>query len=252
MFSKKIMILTFAMAFLLVGGLSYLKEISYEKEVLIESEESKTLDLTSVYNKIKWISFPDKDVWMMNQSHYGVYAEKGKWERLAIVVNKTKKPMTAKYYQIENGPLEWDDSLINKRSAYRASCFNCHNNGPRAIRPMLKSKNANLGVKEKLQIFLLNMRIKTYGRIHYDPTHDKEDLTMETPFHHEGVNENAELKVKTCVYCHNEAGFLSRGFLRRQQRGTIKSLVEKGHMPPPGLFLSMKEKRELKDFLRGF
>lgn len=253
MFSKVLILVSVSVLISLLafsftgGGLYYSRQ-----EILIESEESKTKNLTSVFNKIKWISLPNQDIWMMNQSHYGVHATKDQWERLAIVIDKTKKPMTAKFYQLEPGPLEWSEDLKNKRTPYRASCFICHSNGPRAIRPVSKSQEVNLSYKEKMRLVFWNLRIKTYGRIDYDKSHDQEDLSLETPFHLEGKSENAVLKVKTCTLCHKEDGFFARGVLRRQQTGTINSLVNNGHMPPPGFFLSPKEKRELKDFMRGF
>lgn len=235
-----------------LGAGLYFNSTQSSATILIESEESKTKDLTAVFNKIKWISTSDKDIWMMNQSHYGISAKAELWDRLAIVIDKTKTPKIARFYQLSPGPLEWSEDLINHRTPYRASCFICHSNGPRAIRPAPKSVEAQLSLQEKIKLFAWNLRIKTYGRIRYDKIHDQEDITLNPPFHFSTKNENDELKVATCVRCHNAEGRFSRGALVRQQAGTIERLVESGYMPPPGFKMSVSEKRKLRDFLRGF
>ena len=240
-------------SFLLGGSFLIYKSISYSTNtILIESQESKNFEMKNVFNQINWISTPTQDIWMMNQSHYGVDPSKDKWERLAIVIDKKTTPMTARYYQMKPGSLEWNDNLVNERVPYRASCFTCHSNGPRAIRPVSESAAASLSMLDKLKVAVWNLRIKTYPRIHYDKTHEVEDLSMSPPFRHTGPRELDELKVASCIRCHKETGFFSRGTLVRQQSGTIQHMVESGHMPPPGFSLSAKDKKELRDFLRGF
>ncbi|NOT79400.1 MAG: hypothetical protein HOP07_10445 [Bacteriovoracaceae bacterium] len=238
-------------ALLILGGSYFLLNLSQEI-VLIESEESKNMHLKSVYNQIKWIPSKNQDVWMMNQSQVGRYPHKEQWERIAIVIDKTKKPMTAKYYQLKPGPLEWNNSLIKNQVSFRASCFTCHSNGPRAIRPVYLSTKAPLSISKKLQVQLLNLRIKTYGRIKFNEDHLKTDLIIYPPFRYSQPWDLERLNIKTCNYCHKENGFFARGELVRQQSGTIQSMVEKGHMPPKGFSLSLNEKKQLRDFLKGF
>jgi hypothetical protein len=243
---KKLILIIFILTGLtLTAGLFF---VFNSEEVLFESKESKTMDLGAVYNKIKWVSSKDQDVWMMNQSHHGVEAEKNKWERIAIVIDKTKTPYQASYYQFEPGSLDWNPDLIKNRKTYRASCFLCHNNGPRAIRPQEQS----VSIKDKIIIAAWNLRIKTYGRVVYNPIHDQEDKKAEVVFRHHMKGDNDRLKVKSCMVCHKESGFLSRGLLSRQQRGTIKHLVENNQMPPAGFSLTENDKKELRNFLRGF
>ncbi|WP_413290312.1 hypothetical protein [Bdellovibrio sp. HCB337] len=220
--------------------------------IVIESEESKNKDLEPVYNEIKWIPGKTKDVWMMKQSHAGRNASPHQWERLAIVIDKTATPKTARYYQFAPGPLEWSEDLLKERVEYRVSCFICHNNGPRGIRPVSDSPLAGMSWNEKLKIGLWNLRIKTYGRILFDKTHDEEDASLNVHFRWHGDPHNDLLKVPVCQKCHNEDGFLSRGSLRRQQIGTIEHLVAKGHMPPTGFQMTVQEKKQLQDFIRGF
>ncbi|MFZ4714478.1 MAG: c-type cytochrome [Bacteriovoracaceae bacterium] len=187
---------------------------------------------------------------MMNQSFDGIHGKN--WERLAIVVDKKKRPLTARFYQIKAGELKWSENLIDERVPYRVSCYTCHANGPRAIRPVPESKKANLGFFEKAKLLLWNTRIKSYGRIHYDPTHDQEDLSLNPPFRDRSFKANDPLPVKTCLQCHQEDGLIARGALTRQHSDTIKYLVENKQMPPLGFSLTEAEKNQLVDYLKGF
>ncbi len=251
MYSNKVIILILTLSFGLFLGesLTYFNFLSHQI-IFIESEESKTKELTSVFNQIKWISSKEKDIWMMNQSHFGENPEIKKWERLAIVIDKTKKPLVAKFYQLKPGPLEWNDSLPNSQVSFRASCFTCHSNGPRAIRPNPNESKIQMTNTQNLQVLLMNLRIKSYGRIHFDKSHSLAKVSP--PFLYQGPGELDELNVKTCNRCHNEDGFISRGALSRQQSGTIKFMLTKGHMPPTGFNLTKLERKQINDFIRGF
>lgn len=241
----------FALGFLFITG-TLVSVVSDKSSVFIESEESKNKYMKSVFNEIRFIPGENQDVWMMNQSHHGRHPEQKQWDRLAIVVDKTTTPKTARYYQLKPGPLEWEENLKTQREPYRVSCFLCHNNGPRALRPVAESTLASLNWKQKVQIAAWNFRMKTYGRIQVHSEHDSEDLNQRPALRFHFPQANQELKVKPCMMCHKEEGFLARGTLVHQQRGTIKSLVDRGEMPPPGFSLSPKEKKELEDFMMGF
>lgn len=224
-----------------------------DQEVFLESRESKTVGGGPVFNRIKWFNSKDKDVWMMNQSHHGPHAEATAWDRLAIVVDKTKTPKVARFYQLKPGPLEWDENAIESSTRpFRISCFLCHNNGPRAIRPNERSSFGPLSLTDRWKITYWNLRIKLYGRVKPDQVHDQLDRSAQTPFRFHGSFANEPLRVAVCLTCHNESGFLARGLLRRQQMATIKFMVESGEMPPRGFGLSGEEKRELARFLDGF
>lgn len=224
--------------------------IDDSQEVFIESKESKTTTGGPVFNKIKWFQFKDKDVWMMNQSHHGSLVGEKSWDRLAIVVDKTQSPKIARFYQFERGPLEWREGLNEK--PFKVSCFMCHNNGPRVIRPNYDSPFDPTGLKDKLKISYWNLRIKLYGRVLASPAHDDRDQSQLPPFRFRSSYENEPLQVATCIKCHKESGFLVRGLLRRQRVPTIKFMLESGLMPPFGFHLSSKEKQELEMFLEGF
>ncbi|MGE0527579.1 MAG: cytochrome c [Bdellovibrionales bacterium] len=221
-----------------------------DQEVLIESHESRTTANGPVFNRIKWIPLPGRDVWMMNQSHHGLDAPAGSWDRLAIVVDKTRSPKTARYYQLPPGTLEWRENL--PETSFRVSCFMCHNNGPRIIRPSRVSQAAFLGLGDRLKMSYWNLRIKLYGRVIPHEIHDERDPSLHPPFRLRSSYENEPLKVAACTKCHKEEGWFARGSLRRQQLTTIRFMVNNGYMPPLGFGLSAKERQELQFFLKGF
>lgn len=245
---KKLTKIALSISVVFLGFLAV--SISDSQEVFLESWESRTVSGGSVFNKIKWFSFKDKDVWMMNQSHHGSQALKNKWERLAIVVDKTKSPITAKFFQLKPGPLEWADNL--EQVPLRISCFMCHANGPRAIRPNYKSAFNPMGFKERVKVLAWNIRIKSYGRVVPHKSHKDTDQNLVPPFRWRSDYENEPLKISTCLTCHKEQGFFARGRLRRQNIPTIKFMLETGQMPPIGFWLSKEEKIQMEHFLAGF
>ncbi len=245
---KSILKLTAFISVCLMGLLVFV--VSEDQEVLIESQESKTTLGGPVFNKIKSFQFGDKDVWMMNQSHHGSNAGEAAWDRLAIVVDRTQSPKIARFYQFEPGPLQWSEDL--KEKPFKVSCFICHNNGPRVIRPNYDSPYDPTSIKDRLKISFWNLRIKLYGRVVASPHHDERDKSQLPPFRFRSSYENELLQVATCIKCHKESGFLARGPLSRQQGPTIKFMMETGQMPPLGFRMSAQEKQELELFLEGF
>ena len=230
---------------LLMASLVFLFDVD-EQEITIQSLESRTTENKPVYNKIKFIKSGSKKIWMMNQSHAGLTNDLSKWERLAIVVENKK----ASFYQFEAGPLEWSEDLLKKQVSYRVTCFMCHNNGPRAIRP--DGDGLKLSYAEQTKIFFWNLKIKSYGRILESDQMKLSDEERKTPFKHRSGLDNETLNVKTCLHCHKEEGFLARGKLTRQQAGTIEFLVKNKLMPPAGFSLSNKEQNQINDFVAGF
>lgn len=245
---KRILKLTAFVMACLIGLLVFV--VHDDQEVFIESKESKTTTGGPVFNRIKWFKFQDKEIWMMNQSHHGSLTPLKSWDRLAIVVDKNQSPPTARFYQFEPGPLEWQEGL--EQRPFKVSCFMCHNNGPRVIRPNYDSPFDPTQLKDKLKITYWNLRIRLYGRVLASPIHDAQDKSQLPPFRFRSPYENEPLHVATCIKCHKESGFLARGLLRRQQVPTIKFMLESGQMPPLGFHLSSQEKQELEMFLEGF
>lgn len=204
---------------LLIGG----------EPITFASKESRTSDNKVVYNEVKWLQSQGKDTWLMKQSHQGLDHPKGEWDELKIVV--------------ENKNVSFFQMKGNKQIPFKVSCFNCHSNGPRAIRPMDAER---LSLSQKTQIFFMNMRIKTYGRLIA-----KNTIVGDVPFKHEGKITNETLKLAACIKCHNEDGFLSRGPLTRQQGESISFMVKNDLMPPLGS-LTAADRKYLKDFVDGF
>jgi hypothetical protein len=240
----------------IIGGIVILND---DPAVFIASLESRTINDEPVYNKIRLIKKSDKDIWMMQQSHNGPHSKN--WDRLAIVVDKSQSPKIAQFYQLAPGELEWNESA--KKINYRVSCFICHANGPRAIRPDYESVSAKMNWPDRLRITAFNLRIKMYGRVQLDEPQVAEankivsqiktfkDKTN-TPLKWTSSYENDPVKVKVCLICHNQNGFLGREPLRRQQSMTIDFMVKTGQMPPLGIKMSKQEKAELQKYLDGF
>ncbi len=220
-----------------------------KEAIFFESLESKTIDGNLVYNKIKLFEKKDHDIWMMNQSHIGPKPKTHQMDRLAIVIDKTKKPMVASYYQLNPGPLKWTEDI--KVKPYKVSCFVCHANGLRVIRANSQSneKPLNLFLQAKLKMW--NFKIKSYGRV----IASKQDLnsykTHFPPFRWPQRHLNKKLNIKTCNYCHKNNGLFARGELTAQNSPTIKYLYENGFMPPFGIKLSSNEKKQIEQFLKS-
>ncbi len=232
--------------FLIISSLSLLFGAtfftSFGTPVLIESKESKNKSNEEVFNRISFVPGLKQDIWLMRQSQDGLGLEAKKWDELSIVVDKTTTPFTVSYHQYENG----------KEIEYRASCYLCHANGPRAIRPNLDSKTVQNSAWEKIKISAMNLRIHTYGKIALDCNeallNGKERITH---LGYDHFPESEVLNVPTCLKCHNEDGFLGRGKLKKQQLSTIDHLTKTKAMPPWPYSLNAEEKRELQSFIHG-
>jgi len=224
--------------FFLGTGLIY----NQSSPIKIESIESKNFDLKPVYNKISLTSNYQQDIWRMDQSHFGENPSQHQWERLYIYVDKRKIPYEATFYQLKPGKTD-----IKEQVEYRASCYSCHVNGPRLIRPNVDK----ISMKDKLIISLWNFKIKSYGKI--VPSQKNLAQTFEkVPFWYSSNHENKTLEVKTCLRCHNDGAWPNRSKIKRQQVGTVQFLISNHYMPPMGFKLSKKEIEELNAFINGF
>jgi hypothetical protein len=217
-----------------------------QDSVLIQSWESKTKDQLPVFNRIKYIPGFTREIWMMNQSHHGSSAPGANWDRLAIVIDSNKE---AQFLQLPPGELEWKEEYLQKGIGNKVSCFMCHSNGPRAIRP---DPNFKLSLKEKVKITLWNLRIKTYRRIKEAPIHKIQDKALKIPFRNRAKFDNEELNIASCTRCHSEDSLVQRGPLTRQNFLSIRFMLEKKLMPPPGFEITSQDKLRLHNFLLGF
>ncbi len=219
-------------------------------EVKFQSVESKTSMGQPVYNSIKLISDDSKDIWMMNQSHFGQNPAKENMDRIAIIIDTSKNPKIAEYFQLPAGELIWSDDLKLKKIEYKVSCFSCHANGPRAVRP--DYENFQVSQLDRLKIKYWNYKIAGYGRIIEESTQAAEDQVLKVPFRNRTNLDNQKLNLKTCTKCHNENDSRGRGFLTRQNLVTITFLIDQKIMPPQGSELSNDEKNKLSRFIKGF
>lgn len=223
-------------AVILLGGMIAIYHF-LQRPITFASAESRTSNNGIVYNEISWQWKDGKDIWIMRQSHNGPHFQKDKWDKLAIVVQDKK----TRFYQIEPGNNEFTG--LEKELPFKVSCFMCHSNGPRAIRPM------NPTFSENVQAQLLNLRIKLYGKL--EDLNTSENQVGDVPFRHPGKISNAHLDLPSCTKCHQDQGFFARGFLTRQNAVTVDFMVKNAHMPPIGS-LSVKERNYLKNFMDGF
>lgn len=222
------------------------------QEVMIESEESKTIEGNSVFNKIKFIPGLKRDIWMMNQSHHGPDAGSDNWDRLVIIVEKYETPKKVKFYQIKSGKLNWSESLVQEQISNKVACFMCHSNGPRAIRPNYNSNTVSYSLSSKVKVALWNMRIKTYGKTQLHEEHSQKDQFLKVPVKYTGHYENQKLEITSCTKCHSEDGIFARGYLSRQNAITVKFMIENKYMPPPGFTITNEDKLKLNKFIKGF
>lgn len=199
-----------------------------KSEVLIESVESKTGEGKAVYNKIKFMTEENKDIWLMKQNHTDL---KGEWDELKIEVDKSSTPYKASYFQLKEG----------KEIEYRMSCYKCHANGPRLIRANYKSSKVKYSLKDRVTIMLWNLKIKHYGKVQTPQDIRIGSDYRKVPLKHTGRIDNKILNIKTCNLCHGENSFLGRSALVKQQVGTIMHLVKEKQMPPWPFKLSDKE-----------
>jgi hypothetical protein len=230
----------FALALFLTGLVLFLWVD--ETPIIFESLESKTTLNGAVFNKIQYQSNSESEVWLMEQSHTGAGAPQHEWDKIAIVVKNDKSDRTAQFYQLQPGSEPISMSL--KPIGLKASCFLCHSNGPRAIRPNLDSKEIKISYWDQARIQLWNLKIKSYG-----PMESISSVPSKKKFRFEHPMANRKLEVESCTKCHNSEVYFGRGALTKQNFMTIKFMVENKFMPPPGFELSESDKAALNEFI---
>lgn len=213
----------------------YSQQEKTSKNILIESLESKSATGGKIFNKISVKKEGDKVVWTMFQSHYGVKAKESDWDELEIIIDKSVKPHLASFHQYKMG----------KEVEYRISCYSCHASGTRAIRPKFDSLEAPLSLLQKAQIFIWNTQMKLDSLV-VVASSTLNQAKRKIAFYPYEQKMPKALKVKTCLYCHND---MHRNSLNQSHSGTIHFLVNHNFMPPFPFTLSKEERRELNQFL---
>ena len=231
----------------------FLAALADHRPLTFESQESKTRELTPVFNRVVFADQNGRDVWMMQQSHHGLPAREDLWDetdRIAIAISRDETDGTkASFLQLEPASITSIESQadLSKVAGFKAPCGMCHNNGPRAIRPNFNSTAAPLSTWEKVRVFVWNLKIKSYGRTRVNPSPSEKAGSV--PFRFTMPAAGTPLTVATCTVCHRDSGPFARGTLTRQNTPSIRFMVEQGFMPPLGIPLSDRDRRALSEFI---
>lgn len=243
---------TFALIFtgsgLFLGLFSILTALalSDKSPVPFESLESVTETGTAVFNEVQFIPGWKQDVWFMRQSHDGTALPKEQWDHLAIVVDKSNKQTVATFYQLAPEDGKFTPSATNNAVIpFKARCFACHANGPRAIRAKNNSSDLSLNWWQKMRLGLWNMRIKSYGRVE---SVGASQFNSGAPFKSKLSILAQTLELKTCSRCHSPTGI--RNPLKLEHLGTARFLV-KHKLMPPFPFRADKDEEALLNKLGG-
>lgn len=224
---------------ILIGGFGFAIGEWISSPILFTSKESKTKELSDVFNRIKFSPGWTEDVWVMQQSHQGLDQQYSKWDRLLIRVDKTQSPAQTYFYQLTPDIIQKPLKSLDYQG-YKVSCFSCHASGPRAIRIDWQKSN-HLTWIDRLKVFFLNLRIKLYFNSSSNPGYPK---IGKTTFKMQHPQLEQKLKLDSCIGCHKENGI--REPLRLHHWYTIKHLVKSGAMPPWPHTISKKDKEFLK------
>ncbi|MFN7729485.1 MAG: hypothetical protein ACK5P7_10050 [Bdellovibrio sp.] len=213
-----------------------------QNPLLFQSLESVTEDGAPVFNKVSFIFGWKQDIWLMNQTHHGLELEKEKWDRLAIVVDKSVTPKVARFYQLAPGDSPWIPGT--QAVPFKARCLACHSGGPRAIRAEIQSLAAPLTWAQKAKIGFWNFRIKSYGFVQNQAGHAFENGV---PFISKLKILSKPLGFKSCTGCHSPGGL--RGELTLGQVGTVAFMVRNQLMPPFPFKISKEDQETLQNLL---
>lgn len=208
--------------------------------VIFESLESRTNQDKPVFNRIRFLPGWQRDVWLMQQSHAGINSEFLGWDRLAIVVDKSVRPFTANFYQVATGELKFEAPPI----PFKARCFACHANGPRAVRWNSASIEALPTLWGRMQVAMWNLRIKAYGHV---TSKAGAEFSVGTAFRSKYPVFSRSLGLKTCEKCHSAGGL--RNELRLEHVATASFLVRNGFMPPFPFRATQAERDALEKYL---
>jgi len=210
--------------------------VSAESFDFIKSQEAPTfvgryhLKRAHMLNNINYYQIPNFDIWILKQKNYpqiGMSFRNDQndkitfeYDTFVIAVDKRSTLKTSYYLQL--------DRKANPLS-FKGICFECHANGPRAIRPK-ESVLAKITTEGFNRISKINSIISNYGVMEtYVP---KQNLKIPFPvykkvqhFKYLSPVLNEPLKAKSCISCHNNK---IRKELLRQHRYSIEFLINNG------------------------
>ncbi len=113
------------------------------------------------------------------------------------------------------------------------ACGLCHANGPRLLRPQFASREAPLGLRDRVVIAMLGARIALSGRIDVE---ESANLAGGEPrrvgFLPSHPRARETLHLAACTRCHGGSGPLARSPLLRAHFLPVGFLTKEGAMPP--------------------
>lgn len=208
--------------------------VSDPRPIVFESRESRTAAGLPVFNRLQWQWQPfSQETWWMQQSHQGSRAPLHLWDNLQIKMLSANGVITARFAELEPTATI---AVATPAIPLKVACYRCHANGPRAIRPNGKSQEAPLNYWQRFRIFLMNLRIATYG-----PVVGASASPGPQPFQHQHPAAQKLMPLQSCAPCHNQQGGFSRSPLRYQHIKTAAFMVKNGLMPPLGFALQAED-----------
>lgn len=185
---------------------------------VFQSWESKNGLSGVIYNQVYFLPGDKRDIWYMQQVQNGL---ENNWDHIAIIVDRSTKPLTATYLQLEPKTPQakidqkslWEIERNFKIVPHKVDCQICHTNGPRKIRPQP-------GSPWSLSIWMMNERMKSYSR----------NVQSDVP---QSKAKHFRVSHGSCTKCHFE-GPQGRGALSSKNWIAIKFLMESKLMPPGG------------------
>ena len=239
-FMKK-MIFIFLGSLLFIAG-SLLFFILNPTALKFQSLESVTETGAPVFNEILWVPGLKKDIWLMRQSHHGHHLDEKQWDRLAIVVDKSRSPKVAQFYQLKSGDLSFEPTLA---MPLKARCYACHANGPRSIHMNTQSEWIKTTWSKRVTAALWNLRIKTYGQVKGQAALQFQEGIV---FSSQLPLLKKKLTLKSCAFCHSENAL--RQPLHFEHLGTMRFLVKNKIMPPFPFQISEDDEKAIDDLIK--
>lgn len=176
------------------------------KESSINFFEEPTL------NSIEWLANADFDVWLLRQKIF----QENDFRSYALVYDKRKAPPTAYYLEVKQDGYKWRGG----------TCYECHVNGPRLIRPLKPELVGNQRTLEEVNAYLATLPVV---ETHF-PANEPRDNGAE------------RLRFPKCDQCHND---VERGAIYSTHADASALIVASGEMPIRDR-LSSEESYELR------
>ena len=219
-------IITITGVFIMISTLVY---IQLPRKIQFISAESKCEKNREIINEIEYNS--KLKIWFMRQGYNSQSILNKKSDYLAISIEDEE----TKYFQLKpNAVIKDKQDLYKKEIAWKVNCLKCHNSGPRKIRP---ENSAELKIKDKVKLHILNLKILFYKQI----KNDKYTQYINK------ASDDKLLKLNSCSSCHGVGGV--RNQLSSINKETIGFLVKNKHMPPWPYKISAEDKKVIKKFI---